>query len=441
MNNCIALSDETVFEMLLLKSLTLDIMYKHASYSNFSNALNALFCNEKEENNRNILQHRRLCEAWLYYNLLVFIKEYFGNLLDFNAPYIQDLDMEIRRLNKDFYFHFMNKWMNHIDKKICKHPKCSIALYIDGDHKITRLTCLHKNNLKKSDEFDKEAFHSCPETPAPNSFFCHLHVNIEYNLPFEIDGETIFINVKDIKPTCTDKLKHVEIDKVKIHDTFLDEKDRLLYLLTYNKKIFWLEESRIPIDVLNNFLLLWKNSYVSESSESCNIRKDIDSDIPCKNKTRTKGVLLAVYNCGIIGSYKEIFNDESLLQVSLFLLDFLNYIPNFIIYDDACHLHPFMEKHNKLKDERLKKFETLKFTIDRLHIHNHTRPICKEYSSEKHTELVDINSVVCEETNYWFGGYKHIMKHMNYVRFNFYLYIIFNCYNLEKIKLNKIKKY
>jgi hypothetical protein len=33
------------------------------------------------------------------------------------------------------------------------------------------------------------------------------------------------------------------------------------------------------------------------------------------------------------------------------------------------------------------------------------------------------------------------MKHMNYERFNFYLYIIFNSYNEEKIQLNKVKKY
>ena len=131
--------------------------------------MNALFENEKkDENCRNVLKHRTLCEAWLYFNLLIFMKEFKGKLSEYNAPFLQDLDLELRRLNSDYYAHFKNKWMNH--SKNCKHPKCSVALNIDGNHKFTRLTCLYKNNLKVSKEFDGEAFHSCPETPIPTKF-------------------------------------------------------------------------------------------------------------------------------------------------------------------------------------------------------------------------------------------------------------------------------
>ena len=49
-------------------------------------------------------------------------------------------------------------------------------------------------------------------------------------------------------------------------------------------------------------------------------------------------------------------------------------------------------------------------------------------------ELKTVNTVICEQINYWLGKYKFIMKHMNVFRFNFFLYIISNEYN--KIKVN-----
>jgi hypothetical protein len=89
-----------------------------------------------------------------------------------------------------------------------------------------------------------------------------------------------------------------------------------------------------------------------------------------------KGSFIRFFNCGFIGAYCEIFNDESLFQVSLFVLDMLNEVPNFIIYDDACHLHPYLMSPQNLFDVSLKKLENIKFSIDRLHIH--TRNICQE---------------------------------------------------------------
>jgi hypothetical protein len=426
----------------MLKGLTNDIIYKHASYSNFSNAYNALFNNKSVNNNeRNCLQYKRLCEAWLYYNLLTFIKEENGILFDYNAPFIQDLDSELKRLKDSYYSLFKRKWMNHINGKQCKHPNCSVALNLDGDHKVTRLTCLYNKNMKKTNEFNSEALLSCPETPVRKSYYCEAHINEDKNLDFMIDGKAISINLQDIKPTCMRKLKKVGKNDMKIHDTFLDENGTVLYLVTCGGKLYWLEEKNIDKEILVNFLSFWGQSNAKDSESICKIRKDLDNSFPCKNKTRTKGVLLGVFNCGIIGAYSEIFNDESLFQVSLFVLDMLYEVPNFIIYDDACHLHPYLMRHQNLLDVRLKKLEKIKFSIDRLHIHNHTRKICQEYNSDKHKELKGINSVVCEETNYWFSGFKHIMKHMNYERFNFYLYIIFNSYNEEKIQLNKVKKY
>ena len=49
-------------------------------------------------------------------------------------------------------------------------------------------------------------------------------------------------------------------------------------------------------------------------------------------------------------------------------------------------------------------------------------------------ELDDSNTVVCEQVNFWLGKFKHILKHMNFYRFNFFLYIILDIYNQIKLQ-------
>ncbi len=117
--------------------------------------------------------------------------------------------------------------------------------------------------------------------------------------------------------------------------------------------------------------------------------------------------------------------------------------PKFIIYDNACHLAEFIKSRSISQYSiRGKILEESTFVIDRLHIKNHVRDEChKFYNVDLHNELYEINTVVCEELNFWLGSYKYAMKHMNYSSFNFFLYIILEDYNEEKLKLNAIKKY
>ena len=41
-------------------------------------------------------------------------------------------------------------------KKVCKHPKCKAALNIDGNHKVTRLTCLFNEICVNSTEIKSQ---------------------------------------------------------------------------------------------------------------------------------------------------------------------------------------------------------------------------------------------------------------------------------------------
>ena len=52
-------------------------------------------------------------------------------------------------------------------------------------------------------------------------------------------------------------------------------------------------------------------------------------------------------------------------------------------------------------------------------------------------ELDNINSMACEEFNYWLSGFKHNVKHMNYIRLNFFYSIIFDIQNKYQLRLNK----
>ena len=65
---------------------------------------------------------------------------------------------------------------------------------------------------------------------------------------------------------------------------------------------------------------------------------------------RTKGLLVSVYNCGIVNGFREMFGSESMSQVTLFLLDMIkhtnNDLPEYIIYNLACHLKKFTENRN-----------------------------------------------------------------------------------------------
>ena len=49
-------------------------------------------------------------------------------------------------------------------------------------------------------------------------------------------------------------------------------------------------------------------------------------------------------------------------------------------------------------------------------------------------ELDDVNTVVCEQVNFWLGKFKHILKHMSFYRYNFFLFVILDIYNTIKIQ-------
>lgn len=90
-----------------------------------------------------------------------------------------------------------------------------------------------------------------------------------------------------------------------------------------------------------------------------------------------------------------------------------------MIYDDACHLQRFIRDRTKDDStQRLKNLKNIKFVVDKLHIQGHTEPWCLNNCHPRlFPDLEPINTVICEQINFWLGKYKYILKHSNYLRY------------------------
>ncbi len=112
-------------------------------------------------------------------------------------------------------------------------------------------------------------------------------------------------------------------------------------------------------------------------------------------------------------------------------------MPPYLIYDNACQLMKHMQK--KFNDsekftQRVQATKDVKYVVDRLHIVGHKQSWCQKMCHpDLYPQLAGVNTMVCEQINFWLGRYKYIMKHMSQTRFNFYLYIILNERNTLKV--------
>jgi len=64
-----------------------------------------------------------------------------------------------------------------------------------------------------------------------------------------------------------------------------------------------------------------------------------------------------------------------------------------------------------------------------MHVKGHVKSCQEKYSPSLIKDLDAAQTIICEQRNFWIGGYKHNVKHMNQARFIMYLYVIFTYYN------------
>lgn len=146
---------------------------------------------------------------------------------------------------------------------------------------------------------------------------------------------------------------------------------------------------------------------------------------------------MSCYSCGIICGYKEILGAmENVSEATCFLLDFIEqsyHKPSILIYDNACKVSKYSENHSAKNTERSIHLDKMEHVIDKFHFKNHTEPDCKKYCNPHSLSVLNnLNTSVCEQTNFWFGRYKHMLKSMKLVRFHFFIFTILNEYNTAK---------
>ena len=81
----------------------------------------------------------------------------------------------------------------------------------------------------------------------------------------------------------------------------------------------WYSAADVPIDIKTEFLV---KTRVNPFPSGCNTDKTISHT--CDVKVKTRSILLALSNCGIIVGYRELYGSESITQVANMYLDMVD---------------------------------------------------------------------------------------------------------------------
>ncbi|CAF0844130.1 unnamed protein product [Brachionus calyciflorus] len=416
----------------LLRNLTSDLLFKHSSFKAFTNSFNYFHMYKKTE--PLFLQEKRLTETWFYYN---FLRRIINNeTKNLEAFYVNQLDTNLEQINSTVFTLFSKKWSGPCHRDRCLDQNCCKVIGIDGNYKINRLKCMYSFVELHCDEIDNIQI-GCPNTPLKGSYYCEEHSTIDQKVLFKYGDKYIKCNLSQVQP----KSGRVSTENLIIYDSFVNKKDHVLYLVSNDSNNpFWVTENQIPKVYIENFLK--KN----HDQENCQTLKSLC--MPCEKKNRTVGEFLAVFNCGIICGFREIFGSETLTQATCFLMDLYQEIeikPNFIMYDDGCHLKQFIDTSHKIinKTKRYKELMTKTIVIDRFHYKGHKKrnDYCKtKCNPEKYADLNSINTSVVEQINFWFSGFKYISKHMKKERFKFFVFVMCDELNEANLTYNIFKK-
>jgi len=137
-----------------------------------------------------------------------------------------------------------------------------------------------------------------------------------------------------------------------------------------------------------------------------------------------------------------IFRHETIVQATNFFMNIINQSanwPKYLVYDNGCNTEQYILKHLKQITSRAQILSQTKIVVDRFHYINHqdSHKYCRENCNPDSFEnLSNVNTEACEQANYWFSRYKHATKHMNDINFYFFIYIICDEYNKNKIITN-----
>jgi hypothetical protein len=123
-------------------------------------------------------------------------------------------------------------------------------------------------------------------------------------------------------------------------------------------------------------------------------------------------------------------------------------LPTAMCYDCACTLKLFIGKHfgsPDLKSTDFTKFLTsLTMAIDRFHVKNHKRPMCKTIMRPDHQSHQDIyasiNTQVAEQGFAYLSKFKNSFKGYNYPKSTIFFTILFHLKNCSTTGISSFEQ-
>ena len=106
------------------------------------------------------------------------------------------------------------------------------------------------------------------------------------------------------------------------------------------------------------------------------------------------------------------------------------------------HIDSVAIGENKHRSKKKKKFlDSCDMYIDRLHQKTHTRPMClTDCNITSRMDLVDVDTMICEQTNSWLKQYLNILRNFSGERSKYYYLFVFHLLNCKRCSLDPEQK-
>ncbi|CAF3780155.1 unnamed protein product [Rotaria socialis] len=403
----IYLNGNQVFDQNLLIDFEQQLIQNNVSFEGYTSAYNSkIQLIEKRQNQKSttatdsitLLDERYFQMTWLLINVVKFLFMTTNQKVSNIPMSVRDVDEcndYFSKIQLELYKNFVGFWTQHQRfTKRCNPTTCSKVFIVDGHQKANRLVCQYKdvfdNSIYELGPVQMGCLHS-PLRKARNvdHRYCQLH---QPKIVTSVNDESIPIHqiVLENKETTLDKLALMEyVDKDGHYDDAL-----------------------------------------------CNVFR---SGINSKLKISSYGFLATFLSCSVIVGFTEQPCSEGMRRVLHHILTILRFgqLPNAMCYDCACTLKLFINRHfgsNELKSTDSTQFLTsLAMAIDRFHVKNHKRPMCKTVMRPDHPCHNDIyasiNTQVAEQGFSYLSKFKNSFRGYSYPKSTIFFTVLFHFKN------------
>ncbi|CAF1470356.1 unnamed protein product [Adineta ricciae] len=391
------LNGNQIFEQNLLIDFDHQLIQNTVSFEGYTNAYNAKIkmILERQNGQRSMtyLNEKNFQMTWLLVNIVKFSFMTTNDKSIAIPMSVRDVDEcndYFLMIKSDLYEKFVKFWTRHQRfTKTCDPATCSRVFIVDGHQKANRLICQHKdifdNTIPELGPVQMGCLYS-PLRKASNidHRFCQHHQ------PSKVLSSAMCHMIHENRETDLDKLALAQ---------FIDKDGRF-------------------------------------NDELCNVFR---SGINNKSKISSYGFLATFLNCSVIVGFTEQPCAEGMRRVLHHVLTIMRFgpLPAAMCYDCACTLKLFVDKHfgsDNLKSTNFTAFlPSLPMAIDRFHVKNHKRAMCKTImrpDHECHKGVYNaINTQVAEQGFSYLSKFKNSFRGYNYPKSTIFFTILFHLKN------------